>query len=140
MSPDAESTLQEYQVEESRAVDKQFPLENKEGRSQPGSKMRHKPMAAGSVDTPARITEEITKLDNWMGELEMHCQSPHKTPSFWFTFKLEGEQLLQNQLPPVSDEKRTKILLLLQLLSEIGDEDSAVSQCRLIRSELAEDE
>ncbi len=139
-SLDAENTLQEYQAEESKAVGRQLPLENKKWLTQPASKMRQEPMMTGSADKPTPVIDEITKLDNWITKLELYCKSAPQTPSSWLTVKLEGEHLLQSQRSAVSNAKRMKILLLLQLLSEIDDEDSAVSQCRLIRSQLAEDE
>lgn len=138
---DAENTLQEHQVRENEEIDQQLLPESNERFSKPVLRVRKKTMASGSVATPAPSNKERSNLDHWLTELQIHCQSaPKKPPSFWFSVRTQGKQLLKNQSPTISDEKRRKVLLLLELLTQIDDEDSAISQCQRIRSELAEDE
>lgn len=139
-SPVADSALDESQAIEKENVHQERTAGSTEGYLPPSMGAGKNAMVAGNIAPPAPPSDKRAELDRWIAELKKHCAPDAQTLSSLHSIKLQGEDILENQSQGLSSEKRKLILPLLQLLAPVIDEQSAITQCQLIRSKLAEDE
>ena len=94
----------------------------------------------GEMGASAKRDKDTGNINHCLMEIRENCLSGQQSPSFWLSARGKGERILELQSPTLSPKKQKKIITVLQLLAPINNEESAMTQCQLIISELAEDD